>query len=95
MPIASDLETVARRVIWFEEPHEALADPHHFLCYLMQNGTDQDVITSYRYFSEDDFRAALKNAPAGILDGPSWAYWNLMLNQDPEQPMPQRFKDDI
>lgn len=94
MSIDSDLIAVAQRVVWFEEPRDALTDEVHFLCQLMQNGTDTDVRITYRHFSKDDFRHALDKAPAGILDHRSWTYWNLMLNSDPTRPMPQRFEND-
>lgn len=89
-----ELTKVCRRIIWFEEPEEALRNPHHFLCYLMQNGTDRDVLTAQHYFSDMEFRAALDIAPAGILDARSWAYWNLMLNDMPERSMPERFPEE-
>ena len=83
-----DLERVARRVIWFKKPDDVLEDPTQFLCHLMQWGTTDDVIVTQQYFSKSDFRNALDKASPGILDRQSWAYWNLVLNDDPERPMP-------
>ena len=37
------LLNVARRVIWFKEPEEALADPVHFLAHVMTYGTVEDL----------------------------------------------------
>jgi hypothetical protein len=31
IPLNSETETVARRIVWFESPEEALADPVRFL----------------------------------------------------------------
>jgi hypothetical protein len=43
-----------------------------------------------RYLSDDDLREALRNAPPGIIDARSWAYWHLMLDVDPAPPIPVR-----
>ena len=95
MPVNRELQEVCRRVIWFESPEQALQNPPLFLCYLMQNGTDKDFISASRHFDDTDFRKALDQAPAGILDAPSWAYWNLKLNDKPDRPMPERFPNAV
>ena len=43
LPHNSDLLAVASRVIWFEPPAKALADPIRFLAYLMTYGTLEDI----------------------------------------------------
>ena len=58
-----ELLALARRVVWFEPPAEALADQVRFLAYLMTYGTTEDVIIARRYFSEQDFTEAIENAP--------------------------------
>jgi len=35
LPPTPELLAVARRVVWFKEPDEALADPVHFLAHVM------------------------------------------------------------
>ncbi len=85
-----DLLTVARRVIWFEPPEQALADPIRFLAYLMTYGTLDDVAVVRRYLDLADFREALDHAPAGIIDERSWAYWNAVTGRYPAPPMPRR-----
>jgi hypothetical protein len=85
-----ELLNLARRVIWFEEPQTALADPVRFLAYLMTYGTPEDVTVARRSFSPDDFRHAVENAPPGIMDERSWAYWNLIVGRYPPPPMPGR-----
>jgi len=84
------LHALARRIVWFEPPEKALADRHRFLAYLMTYGTAEDVEEARRHFTEDDFRNALENAPPGIFDARSWAYWNVMAGRDPPPPMPRR-----
>ncbi len=86
----SDLLSVARRVVWFEPPEEVIKNHRRFLCYVMRYGTVEDVLTAQAYYTKDDFRDALDNAPAGALDPKSWSYWNLMLNDNNDRPYPTR-----
>ena len=90
LPGNPDLLAVARRVIWFEPPERALADPIRFLGYLMTYGTVEDIAVVRRYLDFDDFREALDHAPAGIIDERSWAYWNAVTGRYPPPPMPRR-----
>jgi len=90
LPHDPDLLTVARRVIWFDEPEQALADPIRFLSYLMTYGTLNDIAVVRHYLDLADFRDALDRAPPGIIDERSWAYWNAMTGRYPAPPMPRR-----
>jgi hypothetical protein len=94
LPLTSDLLALARRVIWFEPPEKALADPIRFLAYFMTYGTSEDVAVVRRYLDLDDFREALEGAPPGIIDERSWAYWNVMTGRYPPPPMPRRVLPD-
>jgi hypothetical protein len=85
-----ELAELARRVIWFEPPANALADPVRFLAYLMTYGTAADLAVARRYFSEADFKEAVEHAPPGIFDERSWAYWNLVTGRYPAPPLPTR-----
>ena len=66
-----DLERVTRRIIWFEEPVQALADPMRFLAYALTYGTIDDLRVVREHFSDDDLRRALKEGPPGIFDARS------------------------
>ena len=88
--IPNDLATVARRMVWYESPEQALRDPVLFLAHLMTYGTIQDLITAEKYFTREDFRRALENAPPGVFDARSWAYWNTVFGRLPLPPMPKR-----
>jgi hypothetical protein len=90
LPHDSDLLNVARHVIWFEPPEHALADPVRFLTHLMTYGTAEEIEVVRRYLDLADFRVALEQAPPGIMDERSWAYWNVMTGRDPIPTMPQR-----
>jgi hypothetical protein len=73
LPHDAELLNVAQRAIWFEPPQKALADPIRFLVYLMTYGTAEEIEVVRRYLDLDDFRAALEQAPPGIMDERSWA----------------------
>jgi hypothetical protein len=88
--LTPEIEAIARRVIWFEEPQQAIADPIRFLAYAMTYGVHSDIETIRGQLSESDLQEAIAKAPAGIFDARSWAYWNLMLGRFPTPPLPQR-----
>jgi hypothetical protein len=89
LPRTPELERVARRLVWFEEPAKALADPVRLLAYAMTYGTHEDMRTLRRHLGDDDLREALDRAPAGIFDPRSWSYWHLVLDHWPP-PLPER-----
>ena len=90
LPHAADLLGIAPNVIWFEAPELALADPIRFMAYLMTYGTPDDIAVVQRYVDQNGFGEAIANAPPGILDVRSWAYWNVMAGRYPPPPMPTR-----
>jgi hypothetical protein len=90
LPHNADLLSLAPRIIWFEAPERALADPIRFLTYVMTYGTLDELAVIRRYASMADFREALEQAPPGIMDERSWAYWNVMSGRYPVPPMPRR-----
>ena len=90
LPRTPQLEGVARRVIWFEAPGAALADPYRFLAYAMTYATHEDMREIRRYIDDPDFVEALDHAPPGIIDPRSWAYWNSKMGRYPAPPMPER-----
>lgn len=90
LPLTPEIEAIARRVVWFEPPAQAAANTVRFLAYTMTYGDDTDMREVRRFLSDDDLREALKQAPAGIFDPRSWAYWNLKLGRYPAPPLPVR-----
>lgn len=90
LPTTSDLLNVARRVVWFKEPEEALAEPVHFLAHVMTYGTVEDLKALQGIAGEEDFCEVLEKAPAGVFDARSWAYWNLKCGRTPCPPLPAR-----
>lgn len=90
IPATEETKAVARRVLWFEPPEQALADPVRLLAYAMTYGTHEDMRTLRRHITDEEIREALDRAPPGIIDARSWSYWNLMAGRSPPPPRPKR-----
>ena len=90
IPVTPETLAVARRIVWFEAPEKALADPVRFMAYAMTYALPEDMRFIRKYVSDDDFRDALDRAPAGIIDPRSWAYWNSKMGRYPPPPQPAR-----
>jgi hypothetical protein len=89
-PPEPELLEVARRAVWFKPPEEALKLPLHFIAHVLTYGTYEDVTVMRRYLSEEEFREAVEQAPPGIFDARSWAYWNIKIGRYPTPDMPKR-----
>ena len=90
IPLTVETEQVARRIVWFEPPEEAIADPVRFLAYAMSRATHEDMQVIRHYVDAADFLEALEKAPPGIIDPRSWAYWNSKMGRYPAPPLPTR-----
>lgn len=90
LPMTPALLTVARRVVWFEEPARALAEPVQFLAHVMIFGTVEDLRALRGIVGKEDYREVLERAPPGIFDPRSWAYWHLVCGRQPAPPLPMR-----
>ena len=90
LPETPELLAVAERVVWFKPPSEALADPVHFLAHVMTYGTVEDLRALEGMVGPEEFRETLDNAPPGVFDVRSWAYWNLKYGRAPAPPFPVR-----
>jgi hypothetical protein len=76
MIYSEELRAVAKRIFWFGTLEEALEFPLRFLTYAMTYASDEDIEVLRKYFSDDDFKAALDDPVPGIFDRSSWAKWN-------------------
>lgn len=85
-----DLLTVAKRVIWFKAPEDAVKDTKLFLAHVMTYGNLSDIRVTLNYCSEDDFEAVLNDPPPGVFDIRSWTYWNVRYHREPVPPLPRR-----
>lgn len=90
LPLPSTLEDVARRLFWWKTPAEALGDSNRFLAQVMTLGTIEDLRVARRHFGDDDFRAVLGEAPPGVFDARSWAYWHQVLGLGEAPALPRR-----
>jgi len=90
LPITPETASLARRVVWFEKPEEALADTVRLAAYAFARATHEDMKLLRAFLNDDDLREALDHAPPGVIDPRSWAYWNLKLGRVPAPPMPKR-----
>jgi hypothetical protein len=95
IPATKQELAVVPRIIWFEPPERALADPVRFMAYAMTYARHEDMKLIREYVSDDDFREALDMAPPGIIDQRSWAYWNSKMGRYPPPPLPKRHFGDV
>jgi hypothetical protein len=66
LPKTLELLRVARRVIWFEEPERALADPVQFLAHAMAFGSIEEVRALRESVGKEDYRAVLASGVVGL-----------------------------
>ena len=90
LPNTPALLAVAKRVVWFKEPADALADPVHFLAHVMTYGTVEDLRVVESVVGVKEFFETLDHAPAGVFDPRSWTYWNLKCGRVPVPALPVR-----
>jgi hypothetical protein len=90
IPLTPETEALARRLVWFEEPAQALSDTFRFVAYALAKATPEDMKILRGFLTDDNLRDALDHAPPGIIDARSWAYWNARLGRYPAPPMPTR-----
>jgi hypothetical protein len=90
LPHNSELEAVAKRTVWFKPPADSIKSPIHFIAHVLTYGTHEDVIILRKYISDHQLAEAVKDAPPGIFDARSWAYWNLKIGRYPAPPLPVR-----
>jgi len=90
MTYSDELLAVAKRIFWFGTPEEALEFRSRFLTYAMTYASDEDIEILRKYFTDDDFKAALDDPATGIFDQSSWAKWNRFYGRTPIPPLPKR-----
>lgn len=86
----SELESLADRLVWWEDARAALRDPRRLLAQVMVYGTPEDLAIARRHFPASAFRQILANPPAGVFDHRSWAYWHVVFGLDPSPELPRR-----
>ena len=86
-----DLKAIAKRVNWYSEPDELLANVNLFVAQVMARGTTDDVVAIQQAYPRQAFVSAYLNAPPGLFSKRAWSYWGLMLLDEPGRPRPERF----
>ena len=88
-PYPEELLRVARKVVWYDQPEETLSDGKNFLTHLMVYGSPADVEVVERYVGEEEFRAVLEQAPAGVFTPAAWERWHARLAMS-QRELPRR-----
>ena len=87
-----ELLRVARRVNWYTSAEKVIANTPLFLSQIMARGGTSDIIFMNSRFSVEQKKEAYLNAPPGLFDRRAWAYWGLVLFDNPKAyPLPERF----
>lgn len=81
---------MASRLVWWKGPDEALADERRFLAQAMTLGTWDDMQIVRSVYGADALRRVLADAPPGVFDRRSWAYWHAVFGIAPLPPLPRR-----
>ena len=68
IPVTPQTLEFARRVIWFEQPEQALSNAIRYMAYAMTYARHEHVRERRLYASDEDIREALGHAPAGTID---------------------------
>jgi len=84
-----ELARTAKKLMWWEEPSVALAQPARFIMQVMTLGTCRDVQTVREAFGWEAFREALLKAEPGVFDKRSWVYWHAVFGL-PDRDLPRR-----
>jgi hypothetical protein len=88
-PYPPDLISVAKKVVWYDNPDNTLADLPTFLSHVMVYGSPADVAVVERFVPEEEFRKVLENAPAGVFSKDAWTRWHQRFGI-PVPPLPRR-----
>jgi len=89
-PHGPELVSLARRLIWWMPPGEALGERSLFLARVMTLGTWDAIELVRREWGDEVFGETLDNPPAGIFDLASWHYWHRRLGRRTIPPLPKR-----
>ena len=84
------LFALARRLVWWKTPEDALAERNRFLAQMMSLGTWQDIEEAKQFCPGAAFRDALRHAPPGVFEPRSWSYWHRLLEVLPIPRLPTR-----
>ncbi|MEF8823487.1 MAG: hypothetical protein V5B78_08995 [Desulfohalobiaceae bacterium] len=81
---------IARRLVWWKEPEEALGDRYRFIAQIMTYGDLEDTRTMLKSYSREELLQVLDSPPPGVFTPRAWSFWHVYLNKKPRQ-LPGRF----
>ena len=84
-----ELETLARRYVWWQIPADTLKSPETLLRQILRIGTADDYLMAREYWGEEAFKRALVTAPPGSIDERSWVFWHRQYHL-PLRPLARR-----
>lgn len=84
------LQQLARKLIWWKAPDEALRWPDRLIAQVMALGTWDDIQTARNEWGDESFHRVLLSPPPGVFDPRSWNYWHVVFGVEPVPPMPVR-----
>ena len=84
------LRRITRKLFWWTTEDEALRDAVRFAAQVMTLGTWKDVQAVRKRLGDDLFVRALRVAPPGVFDEPSWRDWHLVYRIHPLPGLPKR-----
>ena len=90
MESPTQIQRIAAKLLWWQEPSLSLARPARFLMQVMTLGTWRDVQLVGETFGWESFREALVHAEPGVFDPRSWTYWHGRFGL-PVPVLPRRF----
>jgi hypothetical protein len=75
-PAPARLRRLARKVVWWMTPAQALAEPSRVIGQTLQWGDFDDMEILRAQYGDRAIAAFLKSAPDGVLDRRSWTLWS-------------------
>lgn len=88
-----EMRETIQRCVWFEKPEQAVKDTSRVAAYILTYGMPEDTAILREQLSDQELEKVLDDAPPGIYDNRSWAYWNLVVGRYDTPPLPVRSFD--
>ena len=84
------LQEVARRLVWWLPPDEALADSKMLVAQVMSFGSFDDIAAVCAQLGSHAFREVFDNPPPGVFSARRWNYWLIHYRADESRQLPER-----
>ena len=88
--LTAEMRKAVQHCIWFEPPEESIKNTPRLAAYILTHGMPEDTQALRKQLSDEDLKQVLDEAPSGIYDPRSWAYWNLVIGRYDTPPLPTR-----